>query len=131
MMELDYTTLVTSALTLIGGGWLFNVYSARPRKTSLEIENMKSVIDTMKESSRLYRENTDRTIARLNAKIETLEMMSKEKDDAIYAAYDCPFPSKSSDCVVLRIFRQCSKCSVETNIETDDDNKTTDFGDNA
>lgn len=128
MFDFDYTTLVTSVITLIGGGWLFNIYSAKPRKTSLEIENMKSVIDTMKESSRLYRESTDKTIAQLNAKIESLEKTSKDKDEAIYAAYDCPFPQKASDCVVLRIFRQCSKCNIETKIENDYDiNETTDY----
>ena len=121
MMELDVTTIITAIVSLIGGGWIFNVYSAKPRKTSIELENvgkamdeMNGVITTMKESSRIYREDTDRTIRGLNTKIENLEKSIKVKDEAIYSAYDCPFPDKSSDCIVLRVYKKCHECSIET-----------------
>ena len=127
-MELDVTTIITAIVSLIGGGWIFNVYSAKPRKTSIELENvgkamdeMNGVITTMKESSRIYREDTDRTIRGLNAKIENLEKSIKVKDEAIYSAYDCPFPDKSSDCIVLRVYKKCHECSIETQIAQDDD----------
>ena len=128
MMELDVTTIITAIVSLIGGGWIFNVYSAKPRKTSIELENvgkamdeMNGVITTMKESSRIYREDTDRTIRGLNTKIENLEKSIKVKDEAIYSAYDCPFPDKSSDCIVLRVYKKCHECSIETQIVQDDD----------
>ena len=127
MLELDVTTIITAIVSLIGGGWIFNVYSAKPRKTSIELENvgkamdeMNGVITTMKESSRIYREDTDRTIRGLNAKIENLEKSIKVKDEAIYSAYDCPFPDKSSDCIVLRVYKKCHECSIETQIVQDD-----------
>ena len=127
MMELDVTTIITAIVSLIGGGWIFNVYSAKPRKTSIELENvgkameeMNGVITTMKESSRVYREDTDRTIRGLNAKVENLEKSIKVKDEAIYSAYDCPFPDKSSDCIVLRVYKKCHECSIETQIVQDD-----------
>lgn len=127
-MELDFTTIITAIVSVIGGGWLFNLYSAKPRKTSIELENvgkameeMNGVIKTMKESSRTYREDTDRTIRVLNAKIENLEKSIKVKDEAIYAAYDCPFPDKSSDCIVLKVYKRCSECSIETQIVQDDE----------
>ncbi len=126
-MELDVTTIITAIVSLIGGGWIFNVYSAKPRKTSIELENvgkamdeMNGVITTMKESSRIYREDTDRTIRGLNAKIENLEKSIKVKDEAIYSAYDCPFPDKSSDCIVLKVYKKCRECSIETQIVQDD-----------
>ena len=128
MMELDYTTIITAIVSLIGGGWIFNVYSAKPRKTSIELENvgkameeMNGVITTMKESSRIYREYTDRTIKVLNTKIENLEKTIKVKDEAIYSAYDCPFPDKSSDCIVLKVYKKCSECSIDTKIVKDND----------
>ena len=128
MLELDVTTIITAIVSLIGGGWIFNVYSAKPRKTSIELENvgkameeMNGVITTMKESSRIYREDTDRTIKVLNTKIENLEKSIKVKDEAIYSAYDCPFPDKSSDCIVLRVYKKCHECSIETQIVQDDD----------
>ena len=128
MLELDVTTIITAIVGLIGGGWIFNVYSAKPQKTSIELENvgkameeMNGVITTMKESSRIYREDTDRTIRGLNAKIENLEKSIKVKDEAIYSAYDCPFPDKSSDCIVLRVYKKCHECSIETQIVQDDD----------
>lgn len=128
MLELDVTTIITAIVGLIGGGWIFNVYSAKPRKTSIELENvgkameeMNGVINTMKESSRVYREDTDKTIRGLNTKIENLEKSIKVKDEAIYSAYDCPFPDKSSDCIVLRVYKKCHECSIETQIVQDTD----------
>lgn len=128
MFELDVTTIITAIVSLIGGGWIFNVYSAKPRKTSIELENvgkameeMNGVITTMKESSRIYREDTDRTIKVLNTKIENLEKSIKVKDEAIYSAYDCPFPDKSSDCIVLKVYKKCHECSIETQIVQDND----------
>ena len=126
MMGLDYTAIITTIVGLIGGGWLFNLYSAKPRKTSIELENvrkameeMNGVINTMKESSRIYREDTDRTIRGQNAKIDNLEKTMKVKDEAIYSAYDCPFPDKSSDCIVLRVYKKCHECSIETQVFED------------
>ena len=128
MMGLDVTTIITAIVGLIGGGWLFNLYSAKPRKTSIELENvgkameeMNGVIKTMKESSRTYREETDKTIRGLNTKIENLEKSIKVKDEAIYSAYDCPFPDKSSDCIVLKVYKKCHECSIETQIVNDND----------
>ena len=128
MLELDVTTIITAIVGLIGGGWIFNVYSAKPRKTSIELENvgkamdeMNGVINTMKESSRVYREDTDRTIRGLNTKIENLEKSIKVKDEAIYSAYDCPFPDKSSDCIVLKVYKKCHECSIETQIVQDNE----------
>ena len=128
MFELDVTTIITAIVSLIGGGWLFNLYSAKPRKTSIELENvgkameeMNGVITTMKESSRIYREDTDRTIRVLNTKIENLEKSIKVKDEAIYSAYDCPFPDKSSDCIVLKVYKKCRECSIETQIVQDNE----------
>ena len=128
MLELDVTTIITAIVSLIGGGWIFNVYSAKPRKTSIELENvgkamdeMNGVINTMKESSRVYREDTDKTIRGLNTKIENLEKSIKVKDEAIYSAYDCPFPDKSSDCIVLKVYKKCSECSIDTKIVKDND----------
>ena len=127
MLELDVTTIITAIVSLIGGGWIFNVYSAKPRKTSIELENvgkameeMNGVITTMKESSRIYREDTDRTIKVLNTKIENLEKTIKVKDEAIYSAYDCPFPDKSSECIVLKVYKKCSECSIYTQIVNDE-----------
>lgn len=135
MLELDFTTIITAIVSLIGGGWLFNLYSAKPRKTSIELENvgkameeMNGVINTMKESSRVYREDTDKTIRGLNTKIENLEKSIKVKDEAIYSAYDCPFPDKSSDCIVLKVYKKCHECSIETQIVQDNDEQESEDG---
>ena len=135
-MELDFTTIITAIVSVIGGGWLFNLYSAKPRKTSIELENvgkameeMNAVINTMKESSRTYRDETDRTISALNTKIENLEKSIKVKDEAIYSAYDCPFPEKSSDCIVLKVYKKCRECSIETQIVQDKDVQESEDGD--
>ena len=136
MLDFDFTTIITAVVSLIGGGWLFNLYSAKPRKTSIELENvgkameeMNGVINTMKESSRTYREDTDKTIRCLNTKIDNLEKSIKVKDEAIYSAYDCPFPEKSSDCIVLKVYKKCRECSIETQIVQDKDVQESEDGD--
>lgn len=133
MFDFDFTTIITAVVSLIGGGWLFNLYSAKPRKTSIELENvgkamdeMNGVIKTMKESSKTYREETDRTIRGLNTKIENLEKSIKVKDEAIYSAYDCPFPEKSSDCIVLKVYKKCRECSIESQIVQDNETQESD-----
>lgn len=135
MLDFDFTTIITAVVSLIGGGWLFNLYSAKPRKTSIELENvgkamdeMNGVIKTMKESSKTYREETDRTIRVLNTKIENLEKSIKVKDEAIYSAYDCPFPEKSSDCIVLKVYKKCRECSIETQTVQDDEMQESEDG---
>lgn len=135
MFDFDFTTIITAVVSLIGGGWLFNLYSAKPRKTSIELENvgkamdeMNGVIKTMKESSKTYREETDRTIRVLNTKIENLEKSIKVKDEAIYSAYDCPFPEKSSDCIVLKVYKKCRECSIDTQIVQDNEIKESEDG---
>ena len=136
MLDFDFTTIITAVVSLIGGGWLFNLYSAKPRKTSIELENvgkameeMNGVIKTMKESSLTYRDETDRTIRVLNTKIENLEKSIKVKDEAIYSAYDCPFPDKSSDCIVLKVYKKCRECSIETQIVQDNEIQESEDGD--
>ena len=126
-MDIDITTIITAIVSVIGGGWPFNQNSAKPRKTSIELENvgkameeMNGVINTMKESSRIYREDTGKTIRCLNTKIDNLEKSINIKDEAIYSAYDCPFPDKSSDCIVLKVYKKCHDCSIETQIVNDD-----------
>lgn len=115
--------LLTAFGGFLSGGWLWNIYSAKPKKTSIELENvgkameeMQSVIQTMKESSQDYRAATTRTIAVLEAKVDTLEKTVTRKDEIIYAAYDCPFPRKTSECIVLRTFKKCQDCTIETNV---------------
>ena len=46
-MEFDFTTIITAIVSLIGGGWLFNLYSAKPRKTSIELENVGKAMEEM------------------------------------------------------------------------------------
>lgn len=130
----DWIELLTAFGGFLGGGWLFNIYSAKPKKTSIELENvgkameeMQNVIQTMKETSRDYRESTARTIGSLEAKINSLEQNIVRKDEIIYAAYDCPFPRKTSECIVLRTFKKCQDCTIETEIvEENGNNKETD-----
>lgn len=129
MFDIDYTAIMTSIVSLVGGGWLYSVYTAKPRKTSIELENvgramqeLNTVIDTMRDSDKQYREYTDKTINELHHKVERLEQSIMVKDEAIYAAYDCPLPKKTSECVVLRVYKQCKECKVETKVIDDDNN---------
>ena len=51
MLDFDFTTIITAVVSLIGGGWLFNLYSAKPRKTSIELENVGKAMEEMRNSA--------------------------------------------------------------------------------
>lgn len=107
--------------TFFGGGWILNFYNARPKKNSIEIDNMKKVIDElqdvinqMDERSTRYRSETDKTISSLKKEVSNLNVRINIKHDAIYAAYSCKLAEdKERDCVVLKTFKQkCDDCDL-------------------
>lgn len=115
-------SIVLGALgTFFGGGWILNFYNAKPKKNSIEIDNMKKVIDElqdvikqMDERSSNYRKETDSTITSLKKEVSDLKVRVNIKHDAIYAAYSCKLTDdKENGCIVLKTFKQkCDDCDL-------------------
>lgn len=106
--------------TFLGGGWLMSIYSAKPKKTSIEIDNMKKVIDELQEvivqlqnNSKIYRTDTDQTIKELKLEVKELSTRVDIKHDAISAAYKCDLIKEEDECIVLKTFKEkCKECKI-------------------
>lgn len=104
--------------TFLGGGWLLNLYTAKPKKNSMEIENLRSVIDELQdvikqnsENSKEYRKNTNEEIAQLKKEVRDLSLRVDIKHEAIYSSSRCEFIKSTEDCIVMQTFREkCNEC---------------------
>lgn len=114
----NINAILTAVATFFGGGWLVTLFTIKPKKNAMEIENLKNVIDELQdvlkqrqEDSKAYREETNATIDNLKKEIEDLSQRVDIKHKAIYSAYQCKLKSKEEDCVVLATFKkECKEC---------------------
>ena len=109
----------------MAGGWLLNLYMAKPKKNSIEIENMKSAMSKLQEiinqlmetnetrmkDSEAYRRETSKTIKELKDDVADLSLRLDIKHEAIYASSRCRFIEKEDDCIVMKTFKEkCEEC---------------------
>lgn len=105
----------------LGGGvvsGVLNLYTARPKKNSIEIENLRSVIDELQdvikqntESSKEYRKNTSEEISELKKEVKDLSLRVDIKHEAIYASSACTYIKSTDDCIVMKTFKEkCNEC---------------------
>ena len=100
-------TILVGVSTFLGGGWIVTLFTLKPKKNAMEIENLKSVI----EDSKTYREETTNTIDNLKEEIKELSMRVDIKHKAIYSAYQCKLKSADEECIVLSTFKKdCKEC---------------------
>lgn len=107
----------------LGGGWILNFYNAKPKKNSIEIENMRTVIDELQdvikqnsESSKEYRKTTTEEINALKKEVRELSLRVDIKHEAIYASSGCKFVKKAEDCIVMQTFKEkCQQCGINNN----------------
>lgn len=111
-------TILGYLVSFLGGGWLMNLYTAKPKKNSMEIENLRSVIDELQdvikqnlETSNDYRKNTTKEIEELKREVRDLSLRVDIKHEAIYASSRCEFIKDTKDCIVMRTFKEkCDEC---------------------
>lgn len=107
----------------LGGGWILNFYNAKPKKNSIEIENMRTVIDELQdvikqnsESNKEYRKTTTEEINALKKEVRELSLRVDIKHEAIYASSGCKFVKKAEDCIVMQTFKEkCQQCGINNN----------------
>ena len=119
---MEWVSVLGTALgyiaTFLGGGWLMNLYTAKPKKNSMEIENLRAVIDELQdvikqntERSKEYRQTTNSEIAELKKEVRDLSLRVDIKHEAIYASSACTFIKTTDDCIVMRTFKEkCNEC---------------------
>jgi hypothetical protein len=124
---MEWSEIVQNVLVpvgaFLGGGWILNFYNAKPKKNSIEIENMRTVIDELQdvikqnsESSKEYRKTTTEEINALKKEVRELSLRVDIKHEAIYASSECKFVKKAEDCIVMQTFKEkCQQCGINNN----------------
>lgn len=124
---MEWSEIVQNVLVpvgaFLGGGWILNFYNAKPKKNSMEIENMRTVIDELQdvikqnsESSKEYRKTTTEEINALKKEVRELSLRVDIKHEAIYASSGCKFVKKAEDCIVMQTFKEkCQQCGITNN----------------
>lgn len=120
--------ILKNAGIFLGGGFLTFlgfIYNAKPKKNSIEIENMKSAMGKLQEiinqlmetnesrmkDSEAYRKETNQTIKELKEEISEMKMRLDIKHEAIYAAERCDKIEDTNECIVMKTFKErCQEC---------------------
>ena len=131
---MQWYEIVIGVLSVFGGGaGLISIYKARPEKTSIEVKNMKEMLDEahkMFEKAKEEKEEEHREfeeykatnmkyIAEFKARFAKVEERLDKAEEtvfhlkgAIYRGYRCKYPEKPEDCPVIREYEklQCDGC---------------------
>lgn len=117
-----YEILIGALGTLGGAGGFISIYTAKAKKSTIEIENFKKLFDEAQEERENIRKQhldymgqTDKKIDDLEKKIEYMDKRNTIKMRAINSAYRCTLPEKTEDCpVLMTLNKECGddgKCS--------------------
>ena len=131
---MEWYEIVISAVATLGGvGGFISIYKAKPERTSIEVKNMREMLDeahkmfnTMKEEKEAeheafeaYKEKNMEYVAefkerfaKLEDRLDRAERVVFKLKSAIYQGYRCPFPPMTKDCPVLQVFEGegCDEC---------------------
>ena len=126
---MQWTDIIKDVLVpisaFLGGGWVLNLYNAKPKKNSIEIENMKSAMGKLQEvinqlmqtneantkDSEVYKKETNQTIKELKDEVHDMKIRLDIKHESIYAAEHCDKIEDSSECIVMKTFKErCQEC---------------------
>lgn len=108
---MEWYQIILLILGGIGGtSGIISLYTAKAKKSSMEIENFKKLFDeaqeereSIRKSHQDYMNQTDAKIDRLEKKIDYSDKRNAIKMRAINSAYRCKLPEKlPDDCPVLK-----------------------------
>lgn len=126
---MQWTDVIQNVLVpigaFLGGGWILNFYNAKPKKNSVEIENMKTAMGKLQDvinqlmqtneartkDSEAYRKETNQTIKELKDEVREMKIRLDIKHEAIYAAEHCDKIEDTNECIVMKTFKErCQEC---------------------
>lgn len=117
---MEWYNIIVLILGGVGGtGGLISLYTAKAKKSSMEIDNFKKLFDEAQEERENirqqhldYMKQTDEKILKLEQKIDFSDKRNAIKMRAINSAYRCKLPEKTEDCPVLQTLNQ--ECDSDT-----------------
>jgi hypothetical protein len=128
-----YEILISAVATLGGVGGFVSIYKAKPEKTSIEVQNMKEMLDEahkmyddarqetkeLREEFSDYKKENMGYIAEFKERFAKVEGRLEKTELAVYQGYRCPFPPKVADCPVLKEYERgsCEECKASVDID--------------
>lgn len=131
---MEWYNILTLVVGAFGGtAGLIAIYKAKPEKTSIEVQNMKAMLeeshkmyDEMKAEKeeeqkdfKAYKEENMKYVAEFKERFAKLENRLDKAEDAVlnlkaavYQGYRCKFPQNTSDCPVIKEYekKHCDEC---------------------
>lgn len=93
------------------------IYTAKPKKDKIDIENYHSLLTEEREERELvrkefkeYKEEVAKYKQFFKEKYDALQRQNDKLEDAINLGYKCPLIEKASDCVIIRTI-ECNECN--------------------
>ena len=128
-----YEILISAVATLGGVGGFVSIYKAKPEKTSIEVQNMKEMLDEahkmyddartetkeLREEFSEYKKENMGYIAEFKERFAKVEGRLEKTELAVYQGYRCPFPPKVADCPVLKEYEKgnCEECKASVDAD--------------
>jgi esterase/lipase len=133
---MEWYNILAIVLGAFGGvGGFVALYKAKPEKTSIEVQNMKEMLDeahkmfnTMKEEKEAehrefeeYKKNNMEYVAEFKERFQKVEDRLDKAEQfvftlksAIYRGYRCPYPPKVEDCPIIKAYKGegCEDCGA-------------------
>lgn len=131
---MEWYNILVLILGAVGGvGGLVGLYKAKAEKTSIEVENMQSMLeeahkmfnemklekesvskefhDYKEENMKYIGEFKDR-FAKVERRLDKTENIVLQLKGAVYQGYRCKYPQNIEDCPVIKEYEktQCDKC---------------------
>ena len=99
------SVLLQIILAIVGtGGFvggIYTLYTMRPKKESEIINNLKSVIDEIRNNHDQYREENNKKMQKLEERVGRMEKRDMLQKRAINLAYRCRHPQQLEECPVI------------------------------
>ena len=96
------------------------IYTAKPKKDKIDIENYHSLLEEerkerelVRQEFREYKEEVARYKQFFKEKFDELRNKNERLEDAINQGYKCPLIEKISDCVIIRAIEECKECETK------------------
>ena len=126
---MEWYNILAIVLGAFGGvGGFVALYKAKPEKTSIEVKNMKEMLDEahnmyngaraetkeLREEFSKYKEENMEYVAEFKKRFAKIEGRLEKTELAVYQGYRCPFPPKVTDCPVLKEYEKgnCDECKA-------------------
>lgn len=131
---MEWYNILAIVLGAFGGvGGFVALYKAKPEKTSIEVKNMKEMLDEahkmyddaraetkeLRQEFSEYKKENMGYIAEFKERFAKVEGRLEKTELAVYQGYRCPFPPKVTDCPVLKEYEKgnCEECKA--NVDND------------